>query len=234
VPYISYHLTCQLFPSAPSQKYFSLTNRPVLESKMLKYNGIVEITGKKGSGRTNIVLKESQRKGTLFISVKPLPINRYTNLLAKKYGNKITEIDDHLNNTFILIINKLERLEAFILYKLNDLVKKHGISLIVLYEIDFLLLDDYVEMDSIFCVMNKLHEIKYNNRLDVVFVTLYRKVFSHNYNIRLSMEYFINERYQVSRRNDARKIVHVNYSNNDVFNVLITDDDVIYVRKQEE
>ncbi|ELA47775.1 hypothetical protein VCUG_00736 [Vavraia culicis subsp. floridensis] len=197
---------------------------------MLEYNGIVEIAGKKGSGRTNLVLKESLCKRTLFISVKPFPINRYADLLTKKYGNSILEIDNHLNNTFIIIISQIEKMEAFILHKLDSMVKQHGIALIVLYEIDFVLLDDCIEMSSIFHIMNKLHRIRHSNGLHVVFVTLYRKVFSYNYNIRMSMEYFINERYHVIRRNGERTITRIGHINDGVFNMQITNDDVTCAR----
>lgn len=193
---------------------------------MLQYDGLIEITGKKGSGRTNIVLLETLGKKAMFISLKPFPINRYVTLLMSKYKNTV-EVDKHLNNFYIIILNQFKRLRLFVIYKLEYLVKKHNIEFLILYEIDFLLFEEKINHKDVFYIMRELQRIRHVQKIQIIFVTLYKKTFVKNFNLKLGMEYYINRQYRVSKKLDRREIIEMNTNNKKHF-FTITDDSVLY------
>lgn len=164
---------------------------------MFKHAGITELSGKKGSGRLHTVMSESLTDRTLFVSVKAFPINRYASLLRTRYANDTAMVSSHLSSTLVVIVDQIDRLLQIVMYKLDSAIRRHGIALLVLYEVDLLLVDEYVCHRDVFAMMNELQRLSYVYSTKVVMVTVHRQTFAYNYNVRLSMDYFISYRYRV-------------------------------------
>lgn len=169
----------------------------MLEIERTTANGIVEIVGEPGTGKTSLALFIKKELKTLYISNHP--------------ANFIKE-----NNVIPIRIDSFLKLKVFFTNELRCLVKAENVQKIILDGLeDFLYVFERPRMESggIFLIMKILKELCFKSNIAVIVVnSSYSKfevdgVYARNSYIGLPWEYMINRRYLILRSVNNQRIV---------------------------
>lgn len=158
---------------------------------MLEFYGITEIQTDNNLLLMKLYFYLMRERKTLFISLKAFPVARFGKYLEKS-GIILSRFEHPLFFTFY----ESRELVEFIMNKMEFILRKEEISLIILNEIDFIFLErPLISVDVLHKIFGKLKEI---NR-DVEILSKLMEKRSCQF-LSLKMEYFFDWRYCLTQK----------------------------------
>ncbi|KAF7683695.1 DNA repair protein XRCC3 like protein [Astathelohania contejeani] len=200
---------------------------------MISYNGIVELCGHKGTGKSNIAMQESKNYKTLYLCSNVFPISRYFKIVDKSTYYK----DEMKDRFFIKIIHEFVFLKFLIDYQLEVAIVDLEVELLVIDALDHLL---YTEVGNktiyseIFEMITKLKELQYKYNLKVLIINCWYEsgnidgIRVGNRLLGISWSYLINTRILVEKKGCLKVVMSPVEIDNKIIEFEITENGIKY------